>query len=196
MKKIFLAIFFLSLIGINRSFGQLQAGVVLGLDVPVGDFSYLYKPGFCFGLTGKYPLNEKMSLGLNVHYNGFTGFLAHDPYHTGANKAGITAFTGLFQYYFSEEKFKPYAGADLGLYFINSRYYYGSWKNQGGNLVYSYDFIHGHRTALGFAPVGGMTYDISDKLVFDANVKFNLMLTETAFNYIGINLGLFYKFEE
>jgi hypothetical protein len=62
--------------------------------------------------------------------------------------------------------------------------------------VHSYDYRHIHATALGIAPAGGITYDISDKLVFDANFKFNLMLTESAFNYLGFNVGVFYKFGE
>ncbi len=199
MKKIFLAVLFLSGLGIFQSNAQFQAGLVLGLDVPVGGFSSWYRPGICFGATGKYSVNEKMVVGGNLHYNSFSGDRFQDPYYydNWRNKASVTAFTGLFHYYFSEDKLKPYAGADLGFYFWRSRYYYNYyWVNPAGNHVYKYDYHTAHGTALGIAPTGGITYDITDKLVFDGNVKFNLMITEANLNYVGFNLGLFYKFGE
>ena len=181
-----------------KSHAQFQAGLNLGLDIPVGDFAGWSNSGFCFGAAGKYALNEKMSVGANLLYNSFGGDRYQDPYYNYKNYAYITAFTGLFQYYFSEAKFRPYAGGDLGFYFYKSRFYTydGYWINPGGNWVPKYGYYYWRGTALGIAPAAGITYDITDKLIFDGNAKFNLMLTESGLNYAAINLGLFYKFGE
>jgi len=189
MKKIFIVLIFLSIIKINEA--QIQVGVVLGPQFPVGGFTDAFNSGIGFGSTGKYFMKENMAVGTNLHYNYFTG---DRYYNEGRNRAAITAFTGMFQYYFSTDKIKPYAGGDFGLYFWNWRWYTYYWINPAGNPAYGY--YHDNGTALGFAPSGGITYDITDKFVLDGNLKFNLILTESDLNYLGMNLGLFYKFDK
>lgn len=190
MKKIFLISILLT-VGMNLK-AQFQVGGGLGLQIPVGDFSNGYHPGFNIGATGKYFLNENMAVGANLFFNFFNS----DKYQDYAgnmwrNHVSITTFTGLFQYYFSTSgKLKPYAGSDLGFYFWRTRFY-NYWINPAGHHVYDYYIDNG--TALGIAPTGGITYDISDKLVLDANLKFNLMLTDSGLNYFGINTGIYYK---
>jgi hypothetical protein len=199
MKKIFFAVVFLFTLNIHSSNAQaVQAGINMGLQVPVGDFATWYNPGFGAGAYGKYFLKENMALGANLNFNSFRGDRYHDPYYNNdwRDNASITAFTGLFQYYFSGNKLKPYAGADLGFYFWRlksyNNYYY--WTNPAGHPVYNYYTNNG--TAFGIAPAGGITYDITDKLVFDVNLKFNLILTESGLNHLGLNFGLLYKIKE
>ena len=195
MKYKFFAILFLAVAGIQGAFAQnMQVGLELGLEVPVGDFSIGYAPGYCFGASGKYFLNEKMAVGGNLLYNSFHGYVFKDvySYETWRNSAAATAFTGLFQYNFTDGKAKLYGGGDLGFYFWRSRYYYDYWINPAGH--HSYEYRTWHETELGIAPFGGIAYDISDKLVFDGNIKLNLMLSQIGLNYLGFNVGLFYKF--
>ena len=202
MKKLFLIFLIFASAGVETAFSQIQAGLILGPQIPVGGFSDGFNVGFGFGITGKYSLQENMAVGANLNYNSFKGDRAYlgnnllyaNDWH---NKAAITAFTGLFEYYFSTEKLKPYAGADLGFYFwrVKWDYYYDPWINNGGNLVKVHESGSSSGTELGIAPTGGIYYDLSDQLVLNGNLKFNLMLTESNLNYVGINLGLFYKFE-
>ena len=193
MKKIFLFLFYLFIIGIYQTNAQIQAGVVLGPQFPVGGFNDGFNAGMGFGLTGKYLVNENMAVGANLHYNSFSGNRYIDYYNNGyRNRAGITAFTGLFEYYFSTDKLKPYAGADLGLYFWNWRTYYNYyWNNSGKGEYRSY-----RGTALGFAPTAGATYDVTDKFVVCANLKFNIMITDNNLNYVGLNIAAFYKIDK
>ena len=150
-----------------------------------------------FGATGKYSVNDNIAVGANLHYNSFAGTQFNDPYYNAyyRNHAGIFALTGLCEYYFSTDKLKPLAGADLGLYFWNTKfYYYGHyWVNPAGHPVYGYDYWPASGVAFGFAPYGGATYDVSDNITLSANLKFNIMFT-SGLNYIGLNFGGFYKF--
>ncbi len=177
---------------------QFQAGLMLGPQIPVGGFSNAFNVGLLFGATGKYFLKENMVVGLNIHYNSFHGTRNTDPYYNNyyyRNTASITALTGLFEYYFSTDKLKPYAGADLGFYFWGTNIYDQTWwVNPAGHPVYNDYYFHDSGTALGIAPMAGISYDISDNFSLNANLKFNLMLTESRLNYFGINVGAFYKF--
>jgi len=197
MKKVFFIVLYLFALGISRSNAQaIQAGLNIGFQIPVGNFASWYHPGFSVGAQGKYFLKENMAIGANLNFNSFHGDRYHDAYNNNdwKNYASITAFTGLFQYFFSTDKLKPYAGSDLGFYFWRSQVYSYYWTNPAGHPVYDYHNDHG--TALGIAPMGGVTYDVTDKLVLDANLKFNLMLTESGLNFLGINFGVLYKIKE
>ncbi|MBI3500597.1 MAG: hypothetical protein HY063_02295 [Bacteroidetes bacterium] len=193
MKKIFCCLVVSCFVG--RSMAQFQAGIILGPQIPVGGFSNAFHVGVGFGITGKYFLKDNMAAGINLHYNSFggdsyRGYYYYSDYHS---HLGMTAFTGLFEYYFSNDKLKPYAGSDLGLYFWRYKYDY-YWTNNGGNIVPVSGISHG--TELGIAPMAGASYEVSDKFILNGNLKFNLMLTESNLNYIGFNFGAFYKFDK
>lgn len=200
MKKIFFTAVFLFALDIHRSNAQaVQAGLNMGVQIPIGNFAGWYHTGFSVGAQGKYFLKENMAVGANLNFNSFHGNKYHDPYNNNdwRNNSSITAFTGLFQYYFSTDKLKPYIGADLGFYFWRTKGYYSYyWVNPAGHPTYDYHYQTDNGTALGIAPMGGITYDITDKLVFDINLKFNLLLTESGLNHLGINFGLLYKIKE
>ncbi|HEY4797787.1 MAG TPA: outer membrane beta-barrel protein [Bacteroidia bacterium] len=195
LTRIVSLVIFIFLLNAERSFAQFQAGLMLGPQIPVGGFASGFGAGVGFGATGKYSLSDNMAVGANLHYNSFHGKRYNDPYYNNnwTNTASITAFTGLFEYYFSTDKLKPYAGGDLGFYFWSWRWYY-DWVNPAGHVVP--DYHYGRGTALGIAPMAGVNYDVSDKVTLNGNLKFNLMLTESNLNYIGINIGVFYKFDK
>src|ERR1017187_8654349 len=120
-------IFFISVLLITgmQLKAQFQVGGGLGLQIPVGSFSNGYHPGFDIGVTGKYFLNENMTVGANLFFNFFNGDKYRDyDGNVWQNHVSITAFTGLFHYYFSTGgKIKPYAGSDLGFYFWRTKGY-------------------------------------------------------------------------
>ena len=129
MKKIFFVALFLFTLNINQSNAQaIQAGLNMGLQIPVGNFASWYHTGLGVGAYGKYFLKENMAVGANLNFNSFHSNRYHDYYNNDwRNTASITAFTGLFQYYFSTDKLKPYAGADLGFYFWRLHQYNYYW---------------------------------------------------------------------
>lgn len=195
MKKIFLLFISLFIIGVYISYAQIQVGIVLGPQFPVSGFNDAFNTGMGFGATGKYSLSDNLAVGANLHYNSFSGNRYNDYYNNGyRNRASITAFTGLVEYYFSTDKLKPYAGADFGFYFWSWRWYNYYWTNPSGHPVYNY--YHDNGMALGFAPCAGAVYDVTDKIVLSANLKFNIMITERNLNYVGLNLGAFYKIDK
>lgn len=183
---------------VSVSSGQIQAGITFGAELPVGSFNDLFNAGPGLGIAGKYALDDYLSLGANLHFNAFSGNRYHNPNDgkNWKNRASITGFTGLFEYNFSTEKLKPYMGADLGLYFWGLKYYYSYYWFNPGHPSYVYDYRRETGTELGFAPCGGIYYDLTEQLVLNANVKFHLMVTETGLNYMGINAGMFYKFDK
>ena len=194
MKKIVHLLLFLFALGLYTSNAQIQTGLETGLQVPVAGFA---SPGFGFGASGKYSLKDNINVGANLHLNFFSGDY-YDPYFNNnlRNKTAITSIKGLFEYYYLttifKDKLKPYAGGDIGFYFWREKGY-SYWINPAGNPVYDSRIYNG--IAFGIAPMGGVTYELTDKLVVDSNLKLNLLLTDPDMSYLGINFGLFYKLD-
>ena len=155
---------------------QLKIGVGGGVALPMGDFGDGFKMGFGGGVAGKYMLNEKLALGLNLGYYSFT---AKDEAGGSDVKFSVMPITALVNYYFATEGFKPYVGADLGFYACKSKV-----------SVLGMD-VSATATKLGFAPTLGFEYGFSDKMGLDVNAKYHYITTEgSSTSYVGINLGL------
>jgi outer membrane protein W len=149
---------------------QISVGATIGAQMPLGDFGDGFNTGYGINAVGKYDLNEQMKVGLNIGYNSF-GTDIDDI------SASITPITGLFEYYLPMEGFKPYVGADLGLYSIKVEAFGESSSD----------------TYLGFAPTAGALYDFSEQLSFSANLKYNYISSDDGSSaYLGINVGVMY----
>jgi outer membrane protein W len=156
--------------------GQIQVGAGLGLQMPVGDFSDGYNPGIGLHVAGKYLLNEKMAVGLNLGYAKFGSEYEH-------LSCSMVPVTGLFEYYLGKKgKVTPYVGADLGLYNLGVKYKYEGTKTSDSELYF------------GLAPVAGILYELNDLISLTGNLKYNVVFADDeSLSYIGINVGIAYK---
>lgn len=166
MKKILFC--FLLLFLVLNSNAQFSVGANLGgMKILRAGFD-----GLLFGgnIVGKYKLNEKINVGINIGYSTKSYY---------GERLFIQPITGLFEYNFSSNKLSPYAGADIGLY----RYGY---NYSGYTYAESY---------FGFAFCGGINYSISEKLKLNSNLKFNYIVSSwESIPTLGINIGVLYHF--
>lgn len=182
MKKLLLivAVAFFA-ISVNA---QIKLGANLGLSLPTGDFGDSFKAGFGGGVMGKYALNDKMAVGLNI---GYYSHKAKDAAGGSDVTFSYMPITGSFQYFLGTEGFKPYVGADLGFY---------SCKAKTPSVTYMGVTVGGTTTEtdFGFAPVIGFEYGLSESLALDVNAKYHMISTSgSSTNAIGINVGLLYS---
>lgn len=153
---------------------QMNIGGTVGITLPMGDFGNGLNTGFGFNAIGKYSLSENMAVGASVGYSSFG---------TGSDNLsfGVIPLTGLFEYSFGSGAFKPYIGADLGLYIFRSKFtFMGSSSSSSDSYI-------------GFAPTGGIMYEISNNLSLIANLKYNLVFSDNTSTWLGINAGISFK---
>lgn len=125
-------------------------------------------------LQAKYSLNDNMRLGINLGYYFKSYSLGES-----SIKSILSPYTATFEYLFSTEGFKPYAGLDLGVY---------RWVVSGEGLAIG-------ASNFGIAPTLGTDYDISEKFGINANFKYNYIMTQVASTgAISFNAGIYIKF--
>jgi outer membrane protein W len=151
---------------------QMKIGVGGGIGLPMGDFGDVFKMGFGGGVSGKYMLNDNLALGVGI---GYMTFSAKDEFGGSDYKYSVIPITASVAYYFATEGFKPYVGADFGMYM-------GKVKTPVGDASGS---------DLGFAPTVGFEYDLSESMALDVNAKYNYIMSEgSATTILGVNVGL------
>jgi len=150
---------------------QIQVGVSGSLGLPLGTFGDAAKLGVGATVTGKYQLNEKMTIGANI------GYLSFSSDYEGFSWT-IMPITGLFEYNLGP----AYIGADLGFYSLGAKITVDGMEASSSEAYF------------GFAPVVGANFPISEKLSFNANAKYNIITSDgESTSYLGINLGLLFK---
>ncbi|MBK7712184.1 MAG: outer membrane beta-barrel protein [Bacteroidales bacterium] len=183
-KTLFLIVLFVGLIVSNVQ-AQLNFGATVGLQLPTGDMGDVLKTGFGLDLLGKYMVNDNLAVGVDVGWSRFgIDMSGYDLSGVDAKGSGsYVPITALLEYHFGTGKVRPFLGANVGLYTAKVKV-----TVQGMSVSDS-------QTNFGFAPVGGIEYDIQDNLAFTANLKYNYILTGDDVNdaYIGINVGIIYK---
>ncbi|MDR1678186.1 MAG: porin family protein [Prevotellaceae bacterium] len=158
---------------------QIKLGIDLGLQVPMGDFEKMAEVGLGGNVNGEYAITENIGAGLSIGYYKFSfkdnGF-GEDESFT------VTPVALNGKYYFMTEGLKPYAGLDLGMYFLSSTFENSEVKGK-----------------FGLAPVVGLQYDFSDNMAINANVKYNYIMAgekeelgADALTSFGINVGVVY----
>ena len=181
MKKIkVLVLVLFGFIALNSQ-AQFNVGVTVGPQLPMGDFGDTWNTGFGANVFAKYMLNDNMGLGLNVGYYSF-----------GSDFEGFTAsmmpITAFYHYYFGDSDFKPYIGADIGLY----NYGYEMELDLGAFGTIKAD---DSKMYFGFAPTAGVLYGLNDKLSLVGNIKYHVVSTEeSSSSFLGINVGINFAF--
>jgi opacity protein-like surface antigen len=151
---------------------QSSVGINLGMYQPNGTGADAQLGG---QVSFKHNISDQIRIGGNLgYYSKSTELL-------GIKFVNSTMpITGLFEYSFSDATLSPYAGADLGIYRFGASI--GS-----GNSSSS--------TFLGFAPVAGANYEISDNIALNVNFKYHMIFNSGGnSSAIGINLGAFMLF--
>ena len=174
MKKlmtIFGAVLFASLLFSNEAKAKVSVGANLGM---FKSFTEGSDAQLGFNLNGKYSINDKIRVGGNLGYY----FKSYDFF--GSKLRSFTMpITALFEYSFSDNDFSPYAGADIGIY----RFGFSGGGESSANGYF------------GLAPVVGFNYNLSDKLLLNANLKYHYIMTEgESTSAFGVNAGVCYKF--
>jgi opacity protein-like surface antigen len=181
MKKISVLICGLFCLIVFNANAQLNIGATIGVQIPTGSMADGMKTGFGFDVMGKYMLNDNLAVGVDF---GWARFGTEDlGFEEDVSASGsFIPLTGLVEYHFGTGKVKPFLGADLGLYIFKVKATY-----QGISASTSESYF-------GFAPLGGIEYDINDNLAFTANLKYNFVLAEgDNANYLGINVGMIFR---
>lgn len=171
-KYILIVISFLSTI----TYGQISGGAQLGLLTPMGENSG--DSQFGLNLMGRYEVNDQMNIGANIGYyqksNSTTIF-------------GTTIKSAVFslpvtltgEYLFSNNDFRPYASADLGLFAFGARF-------NGESSSSSY---------LTLAPGAGGRYAINKDLSLDISLKYHLVFNNNnTSGFLATNVGVLYAF--
>lgn len=154
---------------------QISAGLNGTFAMGMGDMSTAgFKTGFGGGVNGRYWLNDNMAAGLNVGYYTWTHENVSDL------KYSFLPIMGAFDYYFTDEGFKPFVGVELGL--VMATIDLGPLGSTSESVF-------------GFAPVVGAAYGVSDNLDVFANVKYSMVMNSANTNtFLPISLGVNMKF--
>ncbi|MES2558616.1 MAG: outer membrane beta-barrel protein [Bacteroidota bacterium] len=177
--------------GINAN-AQISVGVTGGVGIPMGDMGDDAKGGIKTGfggeLQGRYHLNDNMAVGLSLGYYSW-GTVEIPGFTTSFTTMPIM---GGFDYYFSTDDFKPFAGIELG---------YTTWSSEVSGEIFGIPFeASSSGGGLALAPVIGASYAINDQLDVFGRAKYFYGMTEDTgtgapnLTYIGINAGVSMKF--
>lgn len=152
---------------------QSAVGINLGMYKPSADGSDAQLGA---QLSFKHSISDQIRIGANIGY-----------YSKSSNEIlGIKysystmPITGLFEYAFSDGDLAPYAGADLGIYRFGSKISGGSGSSNSN---------------IGFAPVAGANYTLSDNLALNVNFKYHVIFFDGGnTSAIGLNAGAIISF--
>lgn len=114
------------------------------------------------GVTGRYFITPKFAVGLNGRYFTKTASESFGGVTIKAKARVITA-TGQTEYFFTEGSFRPYLGAEVGLYNIGA-----TVEVAGGSESDSESFF-------GAAPKVGIQFMFTDKIGLDLNAGYHLI---------------------
>lgn len=176
MKKIRIFAMVMFSMMASAGYSQLQVGVQLGPQFPMGDFGDGYNMGIGLNFSGKYFVTEDVAFGLNLGYH-----------HFGTDWDDISSsmmpITALVEYYLSEEPMRPYLGIDLGAYNFGLKWKIGNIEMKDSELYF------------GFAPKAGIAYQISDNLAVTGELKWNYVMADSYdADWLGVNIGVALSF--
>lgn len=153
---------------------QMRVGGEVGIQLPMGDFGDAAKTGF--GISGifHYQVEPNIIVGGTIGYQSWSG--EYNMY-----SFSNIPIMGIFNYMFSTEKFRPFVGAELGLNSTTTSVEYFGVSGSDSEMN------------LGFNLLGGVEYDINEKLILRANVKYNIIFEDSNITFFGINAGVMYR---
>ncbi|MBK8553453.1 MAG: outer membrane beta-barrel protein [Ignavibacteria bacterium] len=140
------------------------AGLIGGVSLPVGNFSYGYKPGFNIEGRAGVKTSEHFAVGMDVSYNTFSFKEGYGVLSGGQNI--IVSIKGLmvFKEFSSFSKVIPYATIAAGVN-MNKRF---SGETVWGN-IYETDFYNSFAVDIG----GGVSFKASEDFEIDLESKLN-----------------------
>jgi opacity protein-like surface antigen len=118
-----------------------------------------------FNLSVKKEIKEKVRAGVNLSY--FT-------------ESGVTLMpiSGLIEYKFNTDKLSPFAGVEAGIY----------------RTSFSIFGVTASTSNIGFAPVCGFDYTLTDKINANVTAKYHYIMVEGgSMTALGVNIGIAYK---
>ncbi len=151
---------------------SLQAGVA----VPFGDFDEAAGLGLGGELTFEYLLSNNLGLNAVIGYYDFGSKEDLGP----GNDFSFSALPILIggRYIFSTGGFRPYLGAQLGLYMLSSE------------VTIDDNTFDESETKFGFAPLAGLRFHFPPNLDMDLGFKYNVISTdETSTQFLNVILG-------
>lgn len=180
MKKLsctFLLLFAVILANAQEQvFKPFKVDIAAGYAIPGGKGS---KAGAVFAIEPKYAVNDNISLGLRLELAATArGYVENGQAFSGDVKASAS-YLATGDYYFTTNKFRPFAGVGVGLYSLASATFDDSMEE-----VNEDDLTTGSK--FGFAPRAGFEYGhFRTALEFNAIGKSG----NVSDNYLSIKLG-------
>ncbi|MEM6841818.1 MAG: outer membrane beta-barrel protein [Bacteroidota bacterium] len=191
----------LFMLGFQAANAQLSGGMTFGPTVPIGKFSDIAGIGFNFTVESRYAIMENLNVGLNIGYvrngyakdwrNAINAEIARRGSNVKLSSARYSAIPVMLagEYIFGDEELRPFAGLELGAYFLSD-------KIAGGGEEISESSI-----ALGLGITAGALYEIADELDAMVNLKFSPTTgvidigEKKGITYLSINFGVRYRLD-
>lgn len=174
----------------------LYGGGDLAFGFPLGKIRDSVNNGMGLNLRAEYVYSPIIHLGLWTGYKSYRYDRLIGEGHFSYIPVKLTA-----SYYFGEGTIRPYANLGLGVYMVNQKYdadFYTLVRNPQTNrldTLYEKKHLKENQTKFGFSPSLGVLYNVQDQYYINFNMSYEMILTEKKpASFMGINIGLLYKF--
>ncbi len=189
-KIIFTVTFILTMFLFNtNSYSQDKkyfATFIGGISLPVGNFSYVYNPGYNLEGMAGVKTSEHFGVGIDVSYNTFSLKQSDGVYSGGRNI--ILSIKGLmiFKEFNSYSKAVPYATIAAG---VNMN------KRQSANTIWGNIYSTGFYNSFAVDVGGGVSFKASEDFDIDLETKLNSSF-DSPVNIFSVNFraGVNYNF--
>lgn len=125
-----------------------------------------------FNIGAKFYITENMRAGVNFGYYGKTTTIFNTKI-----RSFIMPIVGSFEFILLDSQLAPYVGIDAGIYSMGA--------SSSGNT--------NSKAYFGAAPVLGVDFSLTDKLLLNANLKYHFLPKENLKDGFGFNIGIAYK---
>ena len=161
----------------STTFKPFKVDVAVGYAVPDGKGA---KAGVVFALEPKYALNDKFTVGLRMEAAATArGYLDNNGYLKSADVKASGSYLLTGDYYFSTNKFRPFAGVGAGVFSLAA----ASVDDSGEEVT-----AVASSTKFGATPRVGFEFGH-----FRTAVEYNIVgkVEKVSNNYIGVKVGFF-----
>ncbi|WKN41407.1 outer membrane beta-barrel protein [Tunicatimonas pelagia] len=187
----------LFVLGFQVANAQLSGGINVGPAIPIGKYSDLAGTGFNFTVESRYAILENLNVGLNIGYvrNGYAKDLRSNletvnNIELSTARFSVVPVTVVGEYIFGDEELRPFAGLELGAFFVSNKIAVGQAEQSESSTV------------LGVGLTGGVLYEIADELDVMAALKFSpttgaidVGTEKWSVTHLSINFGVRYRLD-
>ena len=146
------------------------------------------------GVLANYFINSKLAIGVNASRNSFA--LNNEPNYE-YFRCSVTEFSVSVGYYFGKEKWQPHFGASAGLYSNKVDYSYSYYALPYPAAYYANQIVvtkSETENKFGYAPEAGVLYEITNRINFDASLKYHVIVSGYGtIPYWGITAGFLFN---